>query len=86
MCVYSTIHCATLTPLKTFANILSTLAASPEHLAPLREEIESVTREHGWTKSSMAEMVKLDSFIKECARFYNILACPPLMLPSRMIP
>lgn len=61
---------------------LYTLAAHPEYLAPLREEIERVTRAQGWSKASMTEMVKLDSFLKECMRLNSISArmLPPYPL------
>ncbi|KAJ7100090.1 cytochrome P450 [Mycena belliarum] len=44
------------------------LASRPEYVGPLREEIEHVVREEGWTKAAMGKMIKLDSFMKECAR------------------
>ncbi|EAU87996.1 cytochrome P450 [Coprinopsis cinerea okayama7 len=52
----------------TLSFILLELAARQEYIAPIREEIESVAQEYGWTKESMSRMVKLDSFMKEVAR------------------
>ncbi|PVF95399.1 putative cycloheximide-inducible protein CIP70 [Serendipita vermifera] len=44
------------------------LVARPEYLPPLREEIQSIIDQYGWSKDSIAKMVKLDSFLKESAR------------------
>ncbi|KAJ7166650.1 cytochrome P450 [Mycena filopes] len=44
------------------------LCAYPEYIAPLREEIEQVVEQEGWTKSGVAKMYKLDSFLKEASR------------------
>jgi hypothetical protein len=38
-------------------------------MQPLREEVESVVRTEGWSKAGMQKLVKLDSFLKESARF-----------------
>ncbi|KAJ3785534.1 cytochrome P450 [Lentinula aff. detonsa] len=52
-----------------FCNALYQLAAHPEVVAPLREEIEAVVEESGWTKEAVSKMRKLDSFLKETLRF-----------------
>ncbi|KAG6901453.1 hypothetical protein C0995_011749 [Termitomyces sp. Mi166 len=61
----------------SFAQALYHLAAHPEYVHPLREEIERVTASEGWTKSSMGELRKLDSFLKESQRMSGLstLAC-----------
>lgn len=41
---------------------------SPEYIRPLREEVESIVKEHGWTKTSIFKMRKLDSFLREVQR------------------
>jgi hypothetical protein len=41
---------------------------SPEYLQPLREEVESIVKEQGWTKASLINMRKLDSFLHEALR------------------
>ena len=55
------------------------LAANPEYLIPLREEVEEVTKREGWSKSAIDQMHKLDSFLKESQRFHPVgirkLAC-----------
>ncbi|KAK7038539.1 cytochrome P450 [Favolaschia claudopus] len=48
---------------------LYTLAAHLQYVEPLREEIESVVEAEGWTKAAIDKMVKLDSFLKESARY-----------------
>jgi len=48
------------------------IAAYGEYVAPLREEIESVVKEEGWTKSALGKMRKLDSFLKEAQRMVGI--------------
>ncbi|KAJ7634631.1 cytochrome P450 [Roridomyces roridus] len=48
---------------------LYTLASSLEYVQPLREEIQAVTRTEGWSKAALSKMVKLDSFLKESARY-----------------
>lgn len=60
---------------QTFTQALYTLAARPECVAPLREEIEGIVREDGWTKSAVQRMWKLDSFMKESQRFHGLGAC-----------
>ena len=68
----------TLTALQSFTHALHTLAAHPECVAPLREEIEGVVREEGWTKAAVQRMRKLDSFMKETARFLGLGASTSL--------
>jgi len=62
----------------TFHAILD-MAARPQYIQPLREEIERVLQEDGYDrdnegfpklkKSSMPKLRKLDSFMKESQRF-----------------
>ncbi|KAJ7458885.1 cytochrome P450 [Mycena latifolia] len=44
------------------------LTAYPEHILPMREEVERVVAEQGWSKASLAKMHKLDSFLRESQR------------------
>jgi len=44
------------------------LAAFPEYIQPLREEVEEIVKSEGWTKTALGKMHKLDSFIKETQR------------------
>ncbi|KAJ4468686.1 cytochrome P450 [Lentinula edodes] len=52
-----------------FCNALYQLAAHPELVVPLREEVEAIVEESGWTKEGVGKMRKLDSFLKETLRF-----------------
>ncbi|CDO73010.1 hypothetical protein BN946_scf185007.g64 [Trametes cinnabarina] len=56
----------------TISNVLYHLAERPEYMEPLREEIESIVREEGWTKNAMGRMWKLDSFLRESLRYNGI--------------
>ncbi|APA15880.1 hypothetical protein SS1G_09238 [Sclerotinia sclerotiorum 1980 UF-70] len=69
----------------TISHLLYDLATYPEHVAPLREELESVIAEHkvagGNGKLSKVELTKLwkmDSFIKESQRLN-----PPILVQMR---
>ena len=48
------------------------LAANPQYIQPLREEVEAVVEKEGWSKAALAKMRKVDSFIKECQRLEGI--------------
>ncbi|KAK7045463.1 hypothetical protein VNI00_007716 [Paramarasmius palmivorus] len=51
-----------------FTSTFYYLACHPELHDFLREEIESIVEEEGWTKSAVAKMHKLDSVLKEAQR------------------
>ncbi|KAJ3765059.1 cytochrome P450 [Lentinula raphanica] len=53
-------------------NSLFYLAANPHLVRPLREEVESIVAESGWTKAAMGRMHKLDSFLKETQRLSGL--------------
>ena len=38
----------------------------------MREEVDRVVAEDGWTKLAMQRMRKVDSFLKECARVFGL--------------
>jgi len=44
------------------------LLAHPEYIEPLREEVNAVFREEGWTKAGIDKMYKIDSFLRETQR------------------
>ncbi|KAF8526939.1 cytochrome P450 [Hysterangium stoloniferum] len=67
---FSAIHTTSV----AFSNALFQLAARPEYIHPLREEIERVVSEEGWCKEALSRMVKLDSFLKESQRSRGISA------------
>ncbi|GJE92111.1 cytochrome P450 [Phanerochaete sordida] len=56
----------------SFVHALYHLAAHPEWAKDLREEIEPVAKREGWSKASLDKMHRLDSFLKECQRYYAI--------------
>lgn len=53
---------------QSFTHALFHLATHPEYIQPLREEVESVIEQDGWTKLAMQKMRKLDSFMRETQR------------------
>jgi hypothetical protein len=48
--------------------VLYRLLANPKYIEPLRQEVESVVAEEGWTKVGMDKMHKIDSFLRETQR------------------
>ena len=51
----------------------------------MREEIQTVVEEEGWTKAALTRMRKVDSFIRESQRLTGVGACQLplfLMVPS----
>ncbi|EXL39125.1 hypothetical protein FOCG_18114 [Fusarium oxysporum f. sp. radicis-lycopersici 26381] len=52
----------------TTIHALFDLCAHPEYIEPIRNEVETEIANHGWTLSAIANMKKLDSFIKESQR------------------
>ncbi|KAI5993489.1 hypothetical protein EDD15DRAFT_2265232 [Pisolithus albus] len=57
---------------QTFTQALYNLAAYPQYAGPLREEVDAIIREHGWTKEAIASMRKVEGFLAETQR----LRCP----------
>lgn len=55
-----------------FTHALYHLAANPEYAQPLREEVDTIVREDGWSKASVGKMRKIDSFLKESQRFNGL--------------
>ncbi|KIL60298.1 hypothetical protein M378DRAFT_26609 [Amanita muscaria Koide BX008] len=62
------IHTTTM----SFTFVLYELATRPEYIQPLRDEVEAVMKEDGWSKESVRKLWKVDSFIKECLRVSNV--------------
>ncbi|KAJ2915158.1 hypothetical protein MD484_g5266, partial [Candolleomyces efflorescens] len=56
----------------TLTNALLDVAARPEYIKPLREEMEEIIGNYGWTKEGMGQMRRLDSFLKESSRLAGI--------------
>ncbi|KAF8503961.1 cytochrome P450, partial [Gautieria morchelliformis] len=61
---FAAIHTSSI----SFTGALFNLASRPEYIQPIREEVEAVVAEEGWTKVAMSRMRKLDSFLKESQR------------------
>lgn len=52
------------------------LCQHPEHIAELREELETVLdAEGGWSRQTLPKLRKLDSFVKESQRFHPPALC-----------
>jgi len=58
----------TFAVVKTMAQALYRLAASPEFVQPLRDEVEFVIKDEGRTRASLSKLHKIDSFLKESQR------------------
>ncbi|KAH9840867.1 cytochrome P450 [Rhodofomes roseus] len=56
----------------SFTQALLLLAAHSECIPALREEVEPIVREEGWTKAAMNKMRRVDSFLKETQRFLGL--------------
>ncbi|KAG8219285.1 cytochrome P450 [Butyriboletus roseoflavus] len=57
---------------QSFTHVLFYLAANPQYIQPLREEVEAIVEKDGWSKVALGRMRKVDSFIKECQRLEGI--------------
>lgn len=82
--IFAAIH----TTSTTATNIFYTLAATPEYIDPLREEIRSVLAEHSGeiTTKALQQMEKLDSYMKEVIRFFPIgMSKPSTQIYSTII-
>ena len=53
---------------QAFTHVLYYLASNPEHAVALREEVNAVVEEYGWTKAAIDRMYRIDSFIRESQR------------------
>ncbi|KIM39577.1 hypothetical protein M413DRAFT_447055 [Hebeloma cylindrosporum] len=69
---FAAIHTSSM----TFTQAFYYLAAFPEYMKPLREEVEEVIRREGWTKEGTDQMYKIDSFIKESQRLHPLGVLP----------
>jgi len=67
----------------TTTQVLYRLLANPEYLEPLREEVDAVIREDGWTKAGMDKMYKIDSFLRETQRLDGLAVLPMNRLVMR---
>ena len=60
---------------QTFTRVLYDLATHPEYVQPMRDEVQTVLREDGWSKDAVGKLYKLDSFIKESLRTAELGLC-----------
>ncbi|KZT50820.1 cytochrome P450 [Calocera cornea HHB12733] len=65
---FAAIHTSSM----TFTHALYWLAARPEFVPALREEVAAAVAEDGWTKAGINKMYKVDSFLKESMRHTGI--------------
>ncbi|CAL1702998.1 unnamed protein product [Somion occarium] len=65
---FAAIHTSSM----SFTHALYRLAANPEYILPMREEVESIVKAEGWTKAAMGKMRKVDSFLKESQRYHGL--------------
>ncbi|KAF9231273.1 cytochrome P450 [Melanogaster broomeanus] len=63
---------ATQTSSNIVTQTLYNLAANPQYIQPLREEVESVVESEGWSKAALEKMSKIDSFIRESQRIEGL--------------
>jgi Cytochrome P450 len=54
--------------MQVLTQVLCRLLSNPEYIEPLRQEVEDVIAEEGWTKAGIDKMRKLDSFLRETQR------------------
>lgn len=72
---FATVHTSATTVMCS----LHYLAAHPEYIPALREEIETAIDEDRWTKKAVDKMRKLDSFIRESQRLSSGIGCVALI-------
>jgi hypothetical protein len=60
--------------MQVLTQVLCRLVSSPEYIEPLRQEVEDVIAEEGWTKAGMDKMRKLDSFLRETQRIDDLFS------------
>ncbi|CAG7854381.1 Ent-kaurene oxidase; AltName: Full=Cytochrome P450 503A1; AltName: Full=Cytochrome P450-4 [Serendipita indica DSM 11827] len=65
---FAAIHTSSL----NLTHALYWITSRPEYVEPMREEIEAVIGEMGWTKHAIGHMPKVESFMKECMRVVPI--------------
>lgn len=65
---FAAIHTSSM----SLTHALYDLAAHPEYVEEMREEAEAMIEVHGWTKTAMQRMRKIDSFLKESQRLTGL--------------
>ncbi|KAF8491194.1 cytochrome P450 [Russula emetica] len=67
----------------TLTLVLYRLLANSEYIEPLREEVDAVIREEGWTKAGIDKMHKMDSFLRESQRLDSLTILGSMRLTLR---
>lgn len=75
---YAAVH----TTSDMMTKVVAALCEHQELLQPLREEIVTVVKEHGWSEAALAKMVLLDSVLKETQRLEPLASCASLPLTN----
>ncbi|KAK7678985.1 hypothetical protein QCA50_017928 [Cerrena zonata] len=65
---FASIHTTSM----SFTHALFRLAANPEFIQPLRDEVSQVIKEEGWTRNALQRMRKVDSFLRESNRCHGL--------------
>jgi len=76
---FASIHATSL----TLTLVLYRLLANSEYIEPLREEVDAVIREEGWTKAGIDKMHKMDSFLRESQRLDSLTILGSMRLTLR---
>ena len=73
-----------ITDLQTLTQVFYRLVDNPDYVKPLRQEVEGVVAEEGWTKAGIDKMHKIDSFIRETQRLdvQGICSSAPILIVS----
>lgn len=72
VCIFSISLIITDTFCQTFTHALYHLAANPEYITSLRDEVDPVIKAEGWSKATMQKLKKVDSFMRESLRLNGI--------------
>ncbi|KAF8125967.1 cytochrome P450 [Boletus edulis] len=66
----------------SFTQVLYNLAANPQYVQDLRDEVEPIIKEEGWSKVSVAKMYKIDSFMKETNAMKDVTFLDGTVIPK----
>ena len=57
---------------QSFTHALFRLAANPEFIGPMRDEVTEIINEEGWTRKALQRMRRVDSFLRESHRCHGL--------------
>ncbi len=77
----STHHTIVFISVQALTHALYHAAAHPDYAAALRTEVDSIVESHGWSRTALANMHRLDSFLRESMRYTGLGSCA-LRLPQ----